>query len=123
MPFTQVPSPQLKTLSYDTRFLLVVLAEIIKTSQQAQRATVTEVYAKTNYETLRANFFSSMNLGVRTLRQQVRHHVNENIAREGVRIALRTIPKKPSEIVLQGTLHRYRHRVPLQENDRPQRGN
>ena len=112
MPFTQVPSPQLKTLSYDTRFLLVVLAEIIKSSQQAQRATVTEVYAKTNYET-----------GVRTLCQQVHHHVNENIAREGVRIALRTIPKKPSEIVLQGTLHRYRHRVPLQENDRPQRGN
>ena len=92
MPFTQVPSPQLKTLSYDTRFLLVVLAEIIKSSQQAQRATVTEVYAKTNYETLRANFFSSPNLGVRTLRQQVRHHVNENIVREGVRIALRTIP-------------------------------
>jgi len=72
--------------------LLVVLAEIIKSSQQAQRATVTEVHAKTNYETLRANFFSSTNLGVRTLRQQVRHHVNENIAREGVRIALRTIP-------------------------------
>ena len=88
-----------------------MLAEIIKFSQQAQRATVTEVYAKTNYET-----------GVRTLCQQVHHHVNENIAREGVLIALRTISRKPSEIVLQGTLPRYRHWVPLQENDRPKRG-
>ena len=99
-----------------------MLAEIIKSSQQTQRHRIGSL-RENEPRNLRAKFFfSSQNLGVRTLRQQVRHHVNENIVREGVRIALRTIPKKPSEIVLQGTLPRYRHRVPLQENDRPKRG-